>query len=169
MIKYTKHFLKKIEDLFKELKYTIRYERGNFKSGYCIVEDRQIAVINRFFEVEARINVLLEILGTVEIDGTKLDDKNAALFKQLKAFGGNDAEAAKEAAEEVEKEIAEAKADAPANEPIEETVEAATEVETKTEDVEATIANEPEVESEAKVLTTQYSEGTYINVNKSSN
>lgn len=92
MIKYTKHFLKKIEDLFKELEYTVRYERGNFKSGYCIVEDKQIAVINRFFEVEARINVLLEILSTVDIDGTKLDDKNATLFKQLKAFANGNAE-----------------------------------------------------------------------------
>ena len=107
MIKYTKHFLKKIEDLFKELEYTIRYERGNFKSGYCIVEDKQIAVINRFFEVEARINVLLEILGNVEMDTSNLDEKNAALFKQLKALAGANSEDAAAAALEVEKELAE--------------------------------------------------------------
>jgi len=107
MIKYTKHFLKKIEDLFKELEYTIRYERGNFKSGYCIVEDKQIAVINRFFEVEARINVLLEILGNVEMDASNLDEKNAALFKQLKALAGANSEDAAAAALEVEKELAE--------------------------------------------------------------
>ena len=83
MIKYTKHFLKKIEDLFVELEYTIRYERGNFQSGYCIVEDKKIAVINRFFEVEARINVLMEILRTVNVDINQLDDKHAALYKEL--------------------------------------------------------------------------------------
>ncbi len=86
MFKYTKHFLKKVEDLFSELDYTIRYEKGNFKSGYCIVEDRQIAVINRFFETEARINVLIEILSNVEIDSSKLDEKNTSLYKELQSI-----------------------------------------------------------------------------------
>jgi len=85
-MKYTKHFLKKIEDLLTDLEYTIRYERGNFKSGYCIVEDRRIAVINRFFETEARINVLIEILGTIKLDDIQLDEKQAALYKSLMDF-----------------------------------------------------------------------------------
>ena len=146
MIKYTKHFLKKIEDLFKELKYTVRYERGNFKSGYCIVEDKQIAVINRFFEVEARINVLLEILGTVELDGTKLDEKNAALFKQLKAFAVSGAEAAKEVAEEFEEEITETNA----AKNVAHTVETSTEVEPTSADTDPMVTIEPRIESGAE-------------------
>lgn len=67
MIRYTKHSLKKLETLFKEIEYTVRYERGNFQSGYCIVEDRRIAVINRFYDTEGRINCLLEILGQQNI------------------------------------------------------------------------------------------------------
>jgi len=142
MIKYTKHFLKKIEDLFKELEYTVRYERGNFKSGYCIVEDKQIAVINRFFEVEARINVLLEILGTVDIDPSKLDDKNATLFKQLKAFAAGNAEEAE--AEKVEIE----KTETTATDTIEESSELTVEAEPTITDAETTVASEPQIESE---------------------
>ena len=83
MFKYTKTTLKKIEELFKEIEYTIRYEKGSFQSGYCIVENRKIAVVNRFFDTEARINCLLEILGSIEIDLASLSDKSAALYKKI--------------------------------------------------------------------------------------
>ncbi len=83
MIKYTKHTLKKVEDLFDKIKYTIRYERGNFQSGYCIVENRRIAVINKFYDAEARINCLIEILGNVEVDIETLEDKEKSLYRQL--------------------------------------------------------------------------------------
>lgn len=71
MLKYTKHNLNRLEEIFHSLKITIRYEKGNFQSGYCIVAGKNIVIINRFFETEARINTLLEILdaGHVSLDG----------------------------------------------------------------------------------------------------
>jgi len=82
-LQYTKTTLKKIEELFKEIEYTIRYEKGSFQSGYCLVENRKIAVVNRFFDTEARINCLLEILGSIEVDPTSLSDKSAAFYKKI--------------------------------------------------------------------------------------
>lgn len=67
MIKYTKHNLNRLEDIFKELKITIRYEKGNFQSGYCIVSGKNIVIVNKFFDIEARINTLLEILEDGDI------------------------------------------------------------------------------------------------------
>ncbi|MBK8555378.1 MAG: hypothetical protein IPL65_06185 [Lewinellaceae bacterium] len=66
-MRYTLTTLKKLEALFGALDYTIRYEKGNFHSGYCIVEDRKIAVLNKFFDTEARINCLLDILNNLNI------------------------------------------------------------------------------------------------------
>lgn len=83
MVKYTRHNLKKLETLFKELDYTVRYEKGSFNSGYAIVEDRKIAVINKFYDVEGRINVLLEILSGIEVDQKALSEASLKLFKQL--------------------------------------------------------------------------------------
>lgn len=84
MFKYTKHTLKKIETLFSEMGYTIRYEKGNFNSGYCIVENRKIAVINKFFDTEGRINCLLEIFQFVEdYPMEDLTEASAKVFKQL--------------------------------------------------------------------------------------
>jgi hypothetical protein len=59
----TKHSLKKLETLLKELGYTVRYEKGNFTSGYCLVEQRRIAIVNRFYDTEGRIGVLSDIIG----------------------------------------------------------------------------------------------------------
>jgi hypothetical protein len=97
MFKYTNHSLKKLETMFEELDYTVRYEKGNFQSGYCIVENQKVAVINRFFDTEGRINCLLDILGSIEIDEGKLSEKSAQLLKQL-----NKLSAAKEKEEEEE-------------------------------------------------------------------
>ena len=66
--KYTPQTLKKIESLLEEIGYITRYEKGNFNSGYCILEDRKIAVVNKFLTVESRINVLLEIVPTIKVD-----------------------------------------------------------------------------------------------------
>lgn len=84
MIKYTRHNLKKLETLFRELGYTIRYEKGNFQSGYALVEQRNIAVINKFFDTEARMNVLVDILLTLNLDEADLSEPNTKLLRQLR-------------------------------------------------------------------------------------
>ncbi len=83
MITFTKHSLQKLEVIFEEAGYVIRYEKGNFNSGYCIVEDRKIAVINKFFDTEARINVLLDILDTIEFEPGILSEKSAAFYEKI--------------------------------------------------------------------------------------
>ncbi len=75
-MRYTITTLKKLEDLFDELDYSVRYEKGNFQSGYCIVESRRVAVVNKFFDTEARINTLLDILSKFEFDHESLSEKS---------------------------------------------------------------------------------------------
>ena len=62
MIRYTPHYLNKLEDLLRENRYVIRNEKGNFKSGFCILEDQRTIVVNNFTTREKRINILIEIL-----------------------------------------------------------------------------------------------------------
>jgi len=81
MFKYTKTTLKKLEDILATQDYKVRYEKGNFNSGYCIVENRKMAVVNRFFDTEGRINTLLEILANTEIDESLLDEKQLKFLK----------------------------------------------------------------------------------------
>ncbi len=83
-MRYTQATLKKMEALFEELDYTIRYEKGNFQSGYCLVENRRIAVVNRFFDTEARVNCLLDILSGLEYDPASLSEKSRELIEKWK-------------------------------------------------------------------------------------
>ena len=83
MIKSTRNNLKKIEALFEELGYVVRYEKGNFQSGYCMVENRQIAIINKFFDVEGRINCLIEILSNMDVDAANLSEQALKIYKQI--------------------------------------------------------------------------------------
>ena len=83
MINYTKGNLKKLELIFEELSYLVRYEKGNFKSGYCILNSDKVAIINKYFSREGKINCLVDIIKSVDVDKNKLSEKNQALYLEL--------------------------------------------------------------------------------------
>lgn len=74
-LRYNASTLTKLEQLYKQSGYHVRYEKGNFQSGYCILQDKKVVVVNRFFDTEARINCLLDILQQIDIDESCLDEK----------------------------------------------------------------------------------------------
>lgn len=82
--KYTPNTLKKLEQLFEEAKYIIRYEKGNFNSGYCVLEDKRVAVINKFLSIEGRINALIEILPMINVNEEELSGEMQKWYKQLR-------------------------------------------------------------------------------------
>ena len=88
-MRYTQTTLKKLEELFHELDYSVRYEKGNFQSGYCIVEHRKIAILNKFFDTEARINCLLDILSKLEFEPEKLSEPSRALIGKWREGSGS--------------------------------------------------------------------------------
>ncbi len=81
--KYSNGNLKKIEEIFKYANYIIRYERGSFNSGYCILEEKKVAVINKFYDTEARINCLIEIISELDINPEGLDDGLKKVFAEI--------------------------------------------------------------------------------------
>jgi len=83
MLKYTPANLKKIENLFKEIGYKIIYEKGQFHSGYCIVNERRMIVINKFYKTDARINCLLNILNDIEVNIDGLAEETLTFYEQL--------------------------------------------------------------------------------------
>ena len=86
MLKYNINLLKKVEDIFKEGGYTIRYEKGNFQNGYCVLEKRKVIVINKFHEPEAKVNSMVEILiNATDLELDNLSSDSMQLFQQLKA------------------------------------------------------------------------------------
>ena len=82
-LKYTKAFLSRLEDIFAESDYVLRYEKGNFKAGYCLIKDMKVAIVNKYFPVEGRINCLYDILRHIRIDDSRLSDKSQQLYGEI--------------------------------------------------------------------------------------
>ena len=83
MIKYTTSFLTKLEDLVSESDYMLRYEKGNFKSGYCLLKEQKIMIVNKFYPTEGKINALLDILKTIALDTNRFTEKSLKLYEEL--------------------------------------------------------------------------------------
>jgi hypothetical protein len=83
MIKYSKSFLDKIEDLLIVAGYVLRYEKGNFKAGYCLLKSTKVIIINKYFTLEGRINCLVEIIKKVEINRNLLDEKQVDFLDKI--------------------------------------------------------------------------------------
>jgi hypothetical protein len=64
-LNFSTHNLKKLEQLIKEAGYELRYEKGSFNSGYCILQDKQVIVINKYFTPEVRFNKILDLIPQI--------------------------------------------------------------------------------------------------------
>ena len=84
-MKYTQHNLDKVEKIIEESGYVIRYERGTFQSGYCILQERKVVVLNKFFQTEGRINTLIDLLPQLDINFDTLTHESQKLYEELVA------------------------------------------------------------------------------------
>jgi len=82
-MKYTQTTLDKIEKIIAETGYIIRYERGTFQSGFCILEDRKVVVLNKFLQLEGRINTLIDLIPQLKINGERLTPDSKKVFDDI--------------------------------------------------------------------------------------
>ena len=82
-MKATKSNQEKLQNILKSQNFTIRYEKGNFKGGYCMVKAEQIIIINKFFPLESKINTLVDIIREIEIDQSLLEPNQVKLLHNL--------------------------------------------------------------------------------------
>ena len=82
-MKYTQAALDKLENILSESEYIVRYERGTFQSGWCLLEQKKIVVLNKFLDTEGRINTLLELIPQIKIDYDKLTHESQKLYENI--------------------------------------------------------------------------------------
>jgi hypothetical protein len=83
-MKYTQAILDKAETILEEAGYTVRYERGTFQSGYCILEQRKVVVLNKFLQTEGRINTLLDLIPQLNIQPELLTAESRKMYEAIK-------------------------------------------------------------------------------------
>jgi len=82
-MKYNQHTLDKIERIAEENGYVIRYERGTFQSGYCILQAKKVIVINKFFQAEGRINTLVDLMPQLDINFDALTHESQKMYDEV--------------------------------------------------------------------------------------
>ncbi len=82
-MKYNQATLNKIEKILEEGQYIVRYERGTFQSGYCILEEKKVVVLNKFLNVEGRINTLIDLLPKININLDLLTHESQLLHENI--------------------------------------------------------------------------------------
>ena len=82
-MKYTQNTLDKLESIPEQAGYVLRYERGTFQSGYCILEDRKVVVLNKFLQTEGRINTLIDLIPQLDIDPETLTEDTKRMYMDI--------------------------------------------------------------------------------------
>jgi len=82
-MKYTQSTLDKLEAIPEEAGYVLRYERGTFQSGYCILEERKVVVLNKFLQTEGRINTLIDLIPQLDVEAGILTAESKKLYSDI--------------------------------------------------------------------------------------
>jgi hypothetical protein len=84
-MKYIQSTLDKIEKVVEEAGYVIRFERGTFQSGYCILQQRKVVVLNKFLQTEGRINTLIDLMPQLEVNIDTLTHESQKVYEEVMA------------------------------------------------------------------------------------
>ena len=84
-MKFNQSTLDKSEGILSQTGYTVRYERGSFQSGWCLLEEKRVVVLNKFLDTEGRINTLLDLIPQLNVNYDKLTLESQKLYDSIVA------------------------------------------------------------------------------------
>lgn len=88
-MKYNQSSLNKLEKILDEAGYVVRFERGSFQSGYCILEDKKVVVLNKFLTPEGKISTLMDIIPAVNLNYDLLTQESQKIYDEMLAQTDN--------------------------------------------------------------------------------
>ena len=74
---------KDIEAILRKSGYNVIYGKGRFRGGFCILEDKKMIVLNKFFPPAAQINILTDLVKQLPINKEELDEKELSLLNKI--------------------------------------------------------------------------------------
>ena len=64
-----------LKEVFEKLNYKVVLDKGNFNTGYCLLEHEKIIVVNKNKPYENRVKILSSILSKIDTDDIYLKPK----------------------------------------------------------------------------------------------
>jgi len=81
---------KEFEEILQELKAvadqlgaTVRFEKGDFKGGYCIVHDKKVIVINKMTNLQRKVMILSTALKELGTDSIYITPKIREVIEEM--------------------------------------------------------------------------------------
>lgn len=81
---------KEFEDILQDLKglagelgATVRFEKGDFKGGYCLLHDDKVIVINKMANLQRKVMILSAALKELGIDKIYLTPKMREVIDEM--------------------------------------------------------------------------------------
>ena len=81
---------KEFEEILQELKSvadqlgaSVRFEKGDFKGGYCIVYDNKVIVINKMTNLQKKVMILSTALKELGVDSIYLTPRIREIIEEM--------------------------------------------------------------------------------------
>lgn len=81
---------KEFEEILQELKAvadqlgaSIRFEKGDFKGGYCIIHDKKVIVINKMTNLQKKVMILSTALKELGVDSIYLSPRIREVIEEM--------------------------------------------------------------------------------------
>jgi hypothetical protein len=81
---------KEFEEVLQELRAvadqlgaSVRFEKGDFKGGYCIIHDKKVIVINKITNLQKKIMILSTALKELGVDSIYLTPRIREIIEEM--------------------------------------------------------------------------------------
>ena len=78
--------IENLEEIISLSNYVVRYEKGNFQSGWCLLEHQKVVILNKFLQLNDRVTMLEELIPELKIESEKLPTHLQELYFQVKSL-----------------------------------------------------------------------------------
>jgi len=75
--------IQELKDLAAQLGATVRFEKGDFKGGYCLLKDSKVIVINKLANTQRKAMILCTALKELGIDQIYLTPRLREIIDEM--------------------------------------------------------------------------------------
>jgi hypothetical protein len=75
--------LQELKSIADQLGATVRFEKGDFKGGYCIIHDKKVIVINKMTNLQRKVMILSSALKELGIDEIYLTPRVREVIEEM--------------------------------------------------------------------------------------
>ena len=77
------NILEDLKSLSNQIGAKVRFERGDFKGGYCLVKDKKIIVINKLSTTQRKVITLSAALKELGIEDVFIQPKLREIIEEM--------------------------------------------------------------------------------------